>query len=85
MICGLGQVPITLMGMIAHGHGDERYAQYSNELWPNNPNSTVGYLLWCFRILEKVLVCESNILFEHPPQNTSLHVFCKANLTIQVN
>jgi hypothetical protein len=26
------------MGMIAHGHGDERYAQYSNELWPNNHN-----------------------------------------------
>jgi hypothetical protein len=48
MICGLGQLPITLMGMITHGHGDERYAQYSNELWPNDPNFTVGYLLRCF-------------------------------------
>ncbi len=69
MICGLGKLPITLTGMIVHGHGDERYAQYSNELWPNDPNFTVGYLLRCFWILEKALVCESNILFEHPPQN----------------
>jgi hypothetical protein len=23
---GLGKLSITLMGMIAHGHGDERYA-----------------------------------------------------------
>jgi hypothetical protein len=26
MISGLGQLPTTLMGMIAHGHKDERYA-----------------------------------------------------------
>ncbi len=26
MICGLGQLPITLTGMIAHGHDDDRYA-----------------------------------------------------------
>jgi hypothetical protein len=45
MICGLGQFPITL-SMIAHGHGNEKYAQYSNELWPNDPNLTIGSLLW---------------------------------------
>jgi hypothetical protein len=33
MICGLGQLPITLIGMIAHGHGNEKYVQYSIELW----------------------------------------------------
>jgi hypothetical protein len=69
MICGLGQLPITLANMIAHGHGDDSYVQYSNELWPNDPNFTIGYLLWFFRTLEKTLICESNILFEHPPQN----------------
>jgi len=26
MIVGLGQLPITFMGMITYGHGDERYA-----------------------------------------------------------
>jgi hypothetical protein len=29
-IFGLGQLPIILIGMITHGHGDERYVQYSN-------------------------------------------------------
>jgi hypothetical protein len=70
MICGLGQLPITLMGMIAHGHCDERYAQYSNELWPNDPNFTIGSLLPFFQTLEKVLTCEPKMLFEHVPQNT---------------
>jgi hypothetical protein len=27
MIYGLGKLPITLASMIAHGHGDEKYAQ----------------------------------------------------------
>jgi len=26
MTYGMGQLPITLMGMVAHGHGDEKYA-----------------------------------------------------------
>jgi len=45
MISRLGQLPITLMSMIAHGHGDEICAQYFNELLPNNPNFTIGSLL----------------------------------------
>jgi hypothetical protein len=48
MISTLGQLFITLTSMIAHGHGDEKYAQYSNELWPNDPNFTIGYLLQLF-------------------------------------
>jgi hypothetical protein len=55
MICGLGQLHVTLIGMIAHGHCYERYAQYSNELW-------------LLRTLEKTLTCESKMLFEHAPQ-----------------
>ncbi len=45
MISRLRQLPITLTSMITHGHGDERYAQYFNELWPNDPNFTIGSLL----------------------------------------
>jgi len=45
IISGLGQLPITIPGMIMHGHGDERYTQYSNELWPNNLNFIIGSLL----------------------------------------
>jgi hypothetical protein len=48
MICGLGQLPIMLMGMIVHGHGDERYAQYSIEVRPIDPNFTIGSLLQLF-------------------------------------
>jgi len=45
MIFGLGKLPITLINMITHGHSNEIYAQYVNELWPNDPNSTLGSLL----------------------------------------
>jgi hypothetical protein len=45
MIFGVGQLPITLTGMISCAHGDERYAQYSNEMCPNNPNFTIASLL----------------------------------------
>jgi hypothetical protein len=45
MVVGLGQLPITLTEMITHGHGDDAFSQYSNELWPNDPNFTIGSLL----------------------------------------
>jgi hypothetical protein len=32
IMIGLGQLQVTLMGMIVHGHEDEAYAQYSSEL-----------------------------------------------------
>ncbi len=67
---GLGQLPITFMGMIAHGHGDENYAQYFNKLWLNDPNFTIGSLLWLLQTLEVTLILESKLLSEHPPQNS---------------
>jgi hypothetical protein len=67
MICGLRQLPITLTGMIAHGHGNEKY---SNELCFNDPNFIIGSLLQILQTLEKAPTCESKMLFEHPPQNT---------------
>jgi len=70
MICGLGQLPIMLMGMIAHGHVDERRPQFSNEMWPNDPNFIIGSFLWFLQTLEKALACESKMLFEYPPLNT---------------
>jgi hypothetical protein len=32
IIAGLGQLPVTSMGMIVHGYENEAYVQYSNEL-----------------------------------------------------
>jgi hypothetical protein len=36
MICGLGQLPITLTKMVVHGQGDERYARYFNDTIRNH-------------------------------------------------
>jgi hypothetical protein len=71
------QLPITFTNMIAHGHGDEAFAQYSNEHWSNNPNFTIGSLLHLFRTLEKELINEYRILFEFQPQNIFLNKSCK--------
>jgi hypothetical protein len=62
MIFGLGQLPITLTKMITHGHGDERYAQYSNKLWPNDPNFRIKnyYLNTPHRIHYLHVCCKGN-------------------------
>jgi hypothetical protein len=85
MICGLGQLPITLMGMIVHGHGDERYAQYSNELWTNDPNFTIGSLLPFLELWRKLQCVNPPGCLNTLPKTHSSHVFCKANLVIQEN
>ncbi len=48
MVFGLGQLLVTLTTMIAYEHGDEIFVQYSNELWPNDPNFMIGSLLHLF-------------------------------------
>ncbi len=73
MMTRLGQLPITPMGMIVHGHGDEAYVQYSNELWPNNPNFTIGSLLRFQRTLEKELVHELQSYLKRSFRMTSFH------------
>ncbi len=55
--------------MIAHGHDDETFVQYSNEFSPSDLNSTIGSLLQLLRTLEKEPTNEFKILFEHEPQN----------------
>jgi hypothetical protein len=69
MVFELGQLLMTLTGMIIHGHGDKTFAQYSNELWPNDPNFTIGLFLRLFRSLENEPIRESQVLFKFIPQN----------------
>jgi hypothetical protein len=38
----LGRLPITLIEMIVHGQGDEKYAQYSNDTTRNHDFSKVS-------------------------------------------
>jgi hypothetical protein len=53
MVSKLWQFPITLIGMIVHGHGDEAFIQYFNELWPNDPNFMIRLLICLFHSLKK--------------------------------
>jgi hypothetical protein len=69
MVVGLSQLLITLTKMSVHGHGDEAFAKYSNELWPNDPNFIIGFLLHLLRTLEKEPICELQRLFDHELRN----------------
>jgi hypothetical protein len=43
------KLPVAITGMIAHGHGDCRYAHYGLDIYPSDSNHTVGSiakLLW---------------------------------------
>jgi hypothetical protein len=59
--------------MTVYGHGDEAFGQYSNELWPNDLNFTIGFLLHLLRTLEKEPVRELQRLFDHELQNEYLN------------
>ncbi len=50
MVFGLGRLPVTLIGMIVHGHGDKAFVQYSNELWPNDLNFTIRLFLCLLKL-----------------------------------
>ena len=41
---GLGQFPISVIGMVAHGHGDGAYAHYAPLCWPEDSNFTISSL-----------------------------------------
>jgi hypothetical protein len=69
MVARFSQLLIMFIRLITHQHGDEAFVQYSNELWPNDLNFTIGSLLCLLRTLEKELVHESQRLFDHELQN----------------
>lgn len=49
---GLVKLPISVTGMIAHGHGDVRYAHYGLDIFSHDSNYTVGSLAKLLRDLE---------------------------------
>jgi hypothetical protein len=60
------RLPVAVMGMIAHGHGDGKYAHFSLDLYPCDSNHTVGLVAKLLRDLEKPSTCSSGIiLFEN--------------------
>ena len=66
---GLGQFPMSVTGMVAHGHGDGAYAHYAPSCWPGDSNFTISSLARLFRRLEGAPVRETGDLFHHEPPN----------------
>ena len=60
------KLPVAVTGMIAHGHGDVRYAHYGLDIFPTDSNHTVGSIAKLLRDLE----C--------PPINSSRELFAGA-------
>ena len=58
------KLPLSVTGMIAHGHGDERYAHYSLDLYPGDCNHTVGSFARLLRDLEAPPFSSTRSLFE---------------------
>jgi hypothetical protein len=46
------KLPVAVTGMIAHGHGDVRYAHYGLDIYPSDLNHTVGSIAKLLRDLE---------------------------------
>ena len=56
---GFMKLPISVTGMLAHGHGDEKYAHYALDRHPADSNATIGSIAKLLRDLEDPLVCSS--------------------------
>jgi hypothetical protein len=57
------KLPVAVTGMIAHGHGDVRYAHYSLDIYPSDSNHTVGSIAKLLRDLESPPVYSTRQLF----------------------
>jgi hypothetical protein len=59
------RLPVAVMGMIAHGHGDGKYAHFSSDMYPCDFNHIVGLVAKLLRDLEKPPASSSGLLFEN--------------------
>ena len=57
------KLPVAVTSMIAHGHGDIRYAHYGLDIFPTDSNHTIGSIAKSLRDLE------------NPPTNSSRQLF----------
>ena len=60
---GLTKLPISVTRILAHGHGDVRYAHYGLDIYPHDVNYTVGSFARLLRDLEQVQTSSSRQLF----------------------
>ena len=62
---GLTKLPLSVTGMLAHGHGDVRYAHYGLDLYPHDANYTVGSFAKLLQDLELPPKSSSRVLFQN--------------------
>jgi hypothetical protein len=61
---GLMKLPVSVIGMLAHGHGDVCYAHYGLDIFAHDSNYTVGSFAKLLRDLERLLNSTSCRLFD---------------------
>ena len=66
---GLVKLPLSVTHMIAHGHGDVRFAHYGLDLFPHDSNYTIGSIAKLLRDLEL------------PPKSSSRELFVGSRST----
>ena len=52
-IANVGQIPMSLIGILIHGHGDGTYAHYGTTLWPSDSNYFISSLCCVLKVLKK--------------------------------
>ena len=62
---GLTKLPLSVIGMLAHGHGNVRYAHYGLDLYPHDANYTIGLFVKSLRDLELLSKSSSRELFQN--------------------
>ena len=62
---GLVKLPISVTGMIAHGHADVRYAHYGLDVFAHDSNYTIGSMAKLLRDLELEPKSSSRELFKN--------------------
>ena len=65
----LVKLPVSVTDMIAHGHGDVRYAHYGLDIFPHDSNYTIGSMAKLLRDLEG------------PPKSSSRQLFVGSRST----
>ena len=65
----LVKLPVSVTGMIAHRHGDVRYAHYGLDIFPHDSNYIIGLMAKLLRDLEE------------PPKSSSRQLFVGSGST----
>ena len=66
------KMPVAVTGMIAHGHGDIRYAHYGLDTFPTDSNHTILSIAKFLRDLEQEPKNSSHMLFSQEETQSTL-------------